>query len=99
MAVIKPAEVSAILKDQLAGFEASASLDEVGTVLQVGDGIARVYGLSNAQYGELVRFDSGLEGMVLNLEEDNVGVVLLGPSKEISEGDTVKRTRRIASIT
>ena len=98
MAAIKPAEVSAILKDQLAGFEASASLDEVGTVLQVGDGIARVYGLSNAQYGELVRFDSGLEGMVLNLEEDNVGVVLLGPSKEISEGDTVKRTKRIASI-
>ena len=98
MAAIKPAEVSAILKNQLAGFEASASLDEVGTVLQVGDGIARVYGLSNAQYGELVRFDSGLEGMVLNLEEDNVGVVLLGPSKEISEGDTVKRTKRIASI-
>ena len=98
MASIKPAEVSAILKNQLSGFEASASLDEVGTVLQVGDGIARVYGLSNAQYGELVRFDSGLEGMVLNLEEDNVGVVLLGPSKEISEGDTVKRTERIASI-
>ena len=98
MAAIKPAEVSAILKDQRAGFEVSASLDEVGTVLQVGDGIARVYGLSNAQYGELVRFDSGLEGMVLNLEEDNVGVVLLGPSKEISEGDTVKRTERIASI-
>ena len=98
MAAIKPAEVSAILKNQLAGFEAKASLDEVGTVLQVGDGIARVYGLSNAQYGELVRFDSGLEGMVLNLEEDNVGVVLLGPSKEISEGDTVKRTERIASI-
>ena len=98
MAAIKPAEVSAILKNQLAGFEAAASLDEVGTVLQVGDGIARVYGLSNAQYGELVRFDSGLEGMVLNLEEDNVGVVLLGPSKEISEGDTVKRTERIASI-
>ena len=98
MAAIKPAEVSAILKNQLAGFEAAASLDEVGTVLQVGDGIARVYGLSNAQYGELVRFDSGLEGMVLNLEEDNVGVVLLGPSKEVSEGDTVKRTERIASI-
>ena len=71
---------------------------EVGTVLQVGDGIARVYGLSNVQYGELVSFDSGLEGIVLNLEEDNVGVVLLGPSKEISEGDTVKRTQRIASI-
>jgi F-type H+-transporting ATPase subunit alpha len=98
MSQIKPAEVSAILKKQLSGLDASASLDEVGTVLQVGDGIARVYGLSNVQYGELVSFDSGLEGIVLNLEEDNVGVVLLGPSKEISEGDTVKRTQRIASI-
>jgi F-type H+-transporting ATPase subunit alpha len=98
MAEIKPAEVSAILKQQLTGLEASASLDEVGTVLQVGDGIARVYGLSNVQYGELVQFDSGLEGIVLNLEEDNVGIVLLGPSKEIKEGDTVKRTQRIASI-
>ena len=98
MSQIKPAEVSAILKKQLTGLDASASLDEVGTVLQVGDGIARVYGLSNVQYGELVQFDSGLEGIVLNLEEDNVGVVLQGPSKEISEGDTVKRTQRIASI-
>ena len=98
MAAIKPAEVSAILKDQLAGIDASSSLNEVGTVLEVGDGIARVYGLSNAQYGELVRFDSGLEGMVLNLEEDNVGVVLLGPSKGIKEGDTVKRTDTIASV-
>jgi len=98
MSQIKPAEVSAILKKQLTVLDASASLDEVGTVLQVGDGIARVYGLSNVQYGELVQFDSGLEGIVLNLEEDNVGVVLLGPSKEIKEGDTVKRTQRIASI-
>jgi len=98
MAEIKPAEVSAILKQQLTGLDASASLDEVGTVLQVGDGIARVYGLSNVQYGELVQFDSGLEGIVLNLEEDNVGVVLLGPSKQIKERDTVKRTQRIASI-
>ena len=98
MSQIKRAEISAILKKQLTGLDASASLDEVGTVLQVGDGIARVYGLSNVQYGELVSFDSGLEGIVLNLEEDNVGVVLLGPSKEISEGDTVKRTQRIASI-
>ncbi|GAB5563420.1 MAG: F0F1 ATP synthase subunit alpha [Winogradskyella sp.] len=98
MAEVKPAEVSAILKQQLSGFEASASLDEVGTVLTVGDGIARVYGLSNAQYGELVEFENGLEGIVLNLEEDNVGVVLLGPSKEIKEGATVKRTERIASI-
>ena len=98
MAGVKAAEVSAILKEQLSGFEASASLDEVGTVLQVGDGIARVYGLANAQYGELLEFEGGLEGIVLNLEEDNVGVVLLAPSNEIKEGDTVKRTQRIASI-
>ncbi|HZJ19431.1 MAG TPA: F0F1 ATP synthase subunit alpha [Pricia sp.] len=98
MAGVKAAEVSAILKKQLSGFDSSASLDEVGTVLQVGDGIARVYGLSNVQYGELVEFEGGLEGIVLNLEEDNVGVVLLGPSKEIGEGATVKRTQRIASI-
>lgn len=98
MAEVKPAEISAILKQQLAGFEASASLDEVGTVLTIGDGIARVYGLANAQYGELVEFDNGLEGIVLNLEEDNVGVVLLGASTEIKEGGTVKRTERIASI-
>ena len=98
MAGVKAAEVSAILKQQLAGFEATATLDEVGTVLQVGDGIARVYGLSNAEYGELVEFEGGLEGIVLNLEEDNVGVVLLGHSKEIGEGSTVKRTQRIASI-
>lgn len=98
MAGVKAAEVSAILKKQLSGFDSSASLDEVGTVLTVGDGIARVYGLSNVQYGELVEFEGGLEGIVLNLEEDNVGVVLLGPSKEIKEGATVKRTQRIASI-
>lgn len=98
MAEVKAAEVSAILKKQLSNFDATASLEEVGTVLQVGDGIARVYGLSNAQYGELVAFDNGLEGMVLNLEEDNVGVVLLGPSKDIKESATVKRTQRIASI-
>jgi len=98
MAEVNPAEVSAILKQQLSSFEAGASLDEVGTVLQVGDGIARVFGLSNAQYGELVEFDSGLQGIVLNLEEDNVGVVLLGSSIEVKEGDTVKRTQRIASI-
>lgn len=98
MAEVKPAEISAILKQQLSGFEASASLDEVGTVLTVGDGIARVYGLSNVQYGELVEFADGLEGIVLNLEEDNVGVVLLGPAVGINEGSTVKRTKRIASL-
>ncbi len=98
MAEVNPAEVSEILKKQLSGFEASASLDEVGTVLTVGDGIARIYGLSNVQYGELVEFETGLEAIVLNLEEDNVGVVLLGPSVGISEGTTVKRTQRIASL-
>jgi F-type H+-transporting ATPase subunit alpha len=98
MAGVKAAEVSAILKDQLSGFNAQASLDEVGTVLQVGDGIARVYGLSNVQYGELVEFDGGVQGIVLNLEEDHVGVVLLSPSRDITEGTTVKRTERIASI-
>ncbi|WP_055444073.1 F0F1 ATP synthase subunit alpha [Lacinutrix himadriensis] len=98
MAEVKPAEVSAILKQQLSGFEANASLDEVGTVLTVGDGIVRAYGLANAQYGELVEFDGGLEGIVLNLEEDNVGIVLLGTSVGVREGSTVKRTNRIASI-
>ncbi|WP_299776589.1 F0F1 ATP synthase subunit alpha [uncultured Formosa sp.] len=98
MAEVKPAEVTAILKQQLQGFEAGATLNEVGTVLTVGDGIARVYGLANAQYGELVDFGDGLEGIVLNLEEDNVGVVLLGPSQFVKEGTTVKRTERIASI-
>jgi F-type H+-transporting ATPase subunit alpha len=98
MASIKPAEVSAILKQQLAGFDSSASLDEVGTVLQVGDGIVRAYGLANVEYGELVEFEGGLEGIVLNLEEDNVGIVLLGHSKNVKEGSIVKRTKRIASL-
>ena len=98
MADINPAEVSAILKNQLEGYSSSSAMDEVGTVLEVGDGIARVFGLSNAQYGELVSFEEGLEGMVLNLEEDHVGIVLLGPSIGVKEGDTVKRTQRIASI-
>lgn len=98
MAEIKPAEVSAILKQQLAGFTTEAQLEEVGSVLQVGDGIARAYGLSKAQSGELVEFENGLQGIVLNLEEDNVGIVLLGPSTDIKEGSTVKRTGKIASI-
>jgi len=98
MAEVNPAEVSAILKKQLAGYSSASALDEVGTVLEVGDGIARVFGLSNVQYGELVSFDNGLEGMVLNLAEDHVGVVLLGSSINVKEGDTVKRTQRIASI-
>ena len=98
MAEVKAAEISAILKQQLSGFESTASLDEVGNVLTVGDGIVRAYGLSNAQYGELVQFEGDLEGIVLNLEEDNVGIVLLGASNVIKEGSIVKRTGRIASI-
>ena len=98
MAEVKPAEVSAILRQQLSGHKSNKDLQEVGTVLQVGDGIARIYGLSNVQSGELVEFDNGIQAIVLNLEEDNVGVVLLGPSKGIKEGDTVKRTNKIASL-
>ena len=98
MANIKPAEVSEILKKQLEGIQTEVELEEVGTVLQVGDGIARIYGLSNVQANELVEFENGIEGIVLNLEEDNVGVVLLGPSEEIKEGDVVKRTQRISSL-
>ncbi len=98
MADVKPAEVSAILREQLSNFRSEAELQEVGTVLQIGDGIARVYGLKGVQYGELVEFDGGLQGIALNLEEDNVGVVLLGRSTQVKEGDTVKRMNRIASV-
>src|SRR5690554_1833134 len=98
MAEVNPSEVSAILREQLAGFKSEAELEEVGTVLQVGDGIARIYGLTRVKAGELIEFETGLRGMVLNLEEDNVGAVLLGPSDDIKEGDTVKRTGRISSI-
>ncbi len=98
MAEINPAEVSAILKQQLANFETQSNVEEVGTVLTIGDGIALVYGLENVQYGELVKFQSGVEGIVLNLAEDNVGVALLGESKLVKEGDTVNRTQRISSI-
>ncbi|MEW6467786.1 MAG: F0F1 ATP synthase subunit alpha [Bacteroidota bacterium] len=98
MAEVKPAEVSAILRQQLSNYKTASELEEVGTVLQVGDGIARIYGLSNVQSGELIEFNNGLKGIVLNLEEDNVGAVLLGASTDIKEGDTVKRTSKIASI-
>ena len=98
MAEVNPAEISAILKKQLKDFDSSSSLNEIGSVLTVGDGIARAYGLSNAQYGELVEFSNGTQGIVLNLEEDNVGIVLLGASTDIKEGDTVKRTSTIASV-
>jgi F-type H+-transporting ATPase subunit alpha len=98
MADIKPAEISAILREQLAGLKTETELQEVGTVLQIGDGIARIYGLSNVQSGELIEFENGVQGIALNLEEDNVGAVLLGPSGELKEGASVKRTGTIASI-
>ena len=98
MADIKPAEISGILREQLSGFKSEAALEEVGTVLQVGDGIARIYGLSNVQAGELIEFDGGTRGIILNLEEDNIGAVLLGSSSGIAEGSTAKRTGQIASI-
>jgi F-type H+/Na+-transporting ATPase subunit alpha len=98
MVEVRPDEVSAILRQQLAGFKSTTELEEIGTVLQVGDGIARIYGLTQVQSGELIEFENGLKGIVLNLEEDNVGAVLLGSSNEIKEGDTVKRTGKIASI-
>ena len=99
MAEIKPAEVTAILRQELAGFSSEVEIQETGTILTVGDGIARVYGLTNAQAGELVEFTkNGVKGIVLNLEEDNVGVVLLGESSDLNEGDKVKRTKLIASV-
>jgi len=98
MAEVRPDEVSAILRQQLASFKSESELEQVGTVLQVGDGIARIYGLTKVQSGELIEFQNGLQGIVLNLEEDNVGAVLLGQSTEIKEGDVVKRTGKIASI-
>jgi len=98
MSQIKPSEVSEILKKQIEGFKSEVELEEVGTVLQVGDGIARIYGLNSVQANEMIEFDSGVIGIVLNLEEDNVGAVLLGSSELIKEGDSVKRSREIASI-
>jgi len=98
MVDVKPDEISAILKQQLSGFSSATELEEYGTVLQVGDGIARVYGLTKAQAGELVEFENGTQAIVLNLEEDNVGVVLMGPSDGIREGSRVQRTNRIASL-
>jgi len=98
MAEVRPDEVSAILRQQLANTRTEAELQEVGTVLQVGDGVARIYGLTKAQSGELLEFPNGIIGLVLNLEEDNVGAVLLGDFTKIKEGDTVKRTGRIGSV-
>lgn len=98
MANVRPDEVSAIIRQELSDFKSEAELQEVGTVLQVGDGIARIYGLNGVKAGELIEFDNGVRGIVLNLEEDNVGAVLMGLSDDIKEGDTVKRTNQIASI-
>ncbi|MDD2381689.1 MAG: F0F1 ATP synthase subunit alpha, partial [Mariniphaga sp.] len=98
MGNIKPAEISEILKHQLENFHSETELEEVGTVLQVGDGIARIYGLSNVESNEMIEFENGIKGIVLNLEEDNVGAVLLGLSELVKEGDTVKRLNRIASL-
>src|SRR6476661_8021508 len=98
MVEIKPDEISAILRQQLSNFNVSADLEEVGTVLQIGDGIARVYGLNNVRSGELVEFENGVKAIALNLEEDNVGVVTLGDYSEIHEGSKVRRTGQIASI-
>ena len=98
MVAVRPDEVSAILREQLAGAKTEAQLEEVGTVLQVGDGVARIYGLTKVQAGELIVFENGLKALALNLEEDNVGAVLFGESTEIKEGDTVKRTGEIASV-
>jgi F-type H+-transporting ATPase subunit alpha len=98
MSTIKPSEVSKILKEQIKGIHTEVELEEVGTVLQVGDGIARIHGLTNVFSNEMIEFENGVVGIVLNLEEDNVGAVLLGSTDSIKEGDTVKRTKRIASI-
>ncbi|WP_337041611.1 F0F1 ATP synthase subunit alpha [Emticicia sp. 17c] len=98
MASVRPDEVSAILREQLAGSKTEAELEEIGTVLQIGDGVARIYGLSKVQAGELLAFENGLKALALNLEEDNVGAVLLGDATGIKEGATVKRTGEIASV-
>ena len=93
---IKVSEVSDILRKQLEGINANVQLDEIGTVLQVSDGVVRIYGLRNAEANELLEFDNGIKAIVMNLEEDNVGAVLLGPTDKIKEGFVVKRTKRIA---
>ena len=93
---IKVSEVTAILQEQLEGIASEAQVEEIGTVLQVSDGVVRIFGLSNAEASELLQFDNGLEAIVMNLEEDNVGAVLLGPTDMVEEGDTVRRTGRIS---
>ena len=98
MSQIRPDEISSIIRDQLSNSKSSTQLEEVGTVLQIGDGVARIYGLTNAQAGEIIEFENGTKGLVLNLEEDNVGSVLMGDYSDLKEGDSVKRTKEIASI-
>ena len=98
MSQIRPDEISSIIRDQLSNSKSSTQLEEIGTVLQIGDGVARIYGLTNAQAGEIIEFESGTKGLVLNLEEDNVGSVLMGDYSDLKEGDSVKRTKEIASI-
>src|SRR5690349_23307225 len=95
---IRAAEISRVIRDQIANFEADAEVSEVGTVLSVGDGIARIHGLDNVQAGEMVEFDGGIKGMALNLEADNVGVVIFGSDATIREGDTVRRTETIVDV-
>ena len=95
---IKVSEVSDILRAQLEGIDSGIQLDEVGTVLQIGDGVARIYGLRNAESNELLEFENGMQAIVMNLEVDNVGAVLLGPTNEVKENDIVRRTGRVASI-
>jgi F-type H+-transporting ATPase subunit alpha len=98
MVSIRPDEISSILKQQIADYDKSVSVSNVGTVLQIGDGIARVYGLEKVMAGELVEFEDGTEGIALNLEDDNVGVVLMGEALGVQEGSTVKATGKIASV-
>ncbi len=98
MSQIRPDEISSIIRDQLSNSKSSTQLEEIGTVLQIGDGVARIYGLTNAQAGEIIEFENGTKGLVLNLEEDNVGSVLMGDYSDLKEGDSVKRTKEIASI-
>jgi F-type H+-transporting ATPase subunit alpha len=95
---LKPEEISAILLRQIQGYEEKLSVEEVGTILTVGDGIARIYGLKNAMAGELLQFENGVYGMVMNLEEDSVGCILLGPEEGIKESQTVRGTRRVMSV-
>ncbi|MGC7879470.1 F0F1 ATP synthase subunit alpha, partial [Desulforudis sp. 1190] len=95
---LRPEEISAIIRQQIEKYEAQVEVTDVGTVIQIGDGVARVYGLENCMYSELLEFPGGILGMALNLEEDNIGCVILGPYTQIKEGDVVKRTGRIASV-